>query len=229
MKLANRIINFILYLGMIPIFGIGLYALGDAFAVSQSASVGDDLAELANHDDDEVFIEIERDSRYVIAWLSIEGTNINYPVVQGEDNAYFLNRNYKGEYATAGSLFLDYRNDKDFGDVFSIIYGHRMGNGEMFSDIHKFKNADFLNAHRMGKLKLRGRSYNLEILTYAEIKADDWSIYNVEKSRTNKEVINKIVGDDSLEVVGEERYVLLSTCDGARKKIRNVLLAKLLI
>ena len=63
MKLANRIINFILYLGMIPIFGIGLYALGDAFAVSQSASVGDDLAELANHDDDEVFIEIERDSR----------------------------------------------------------------------------------------------------------------------------------------------------------------------
>ena len=229
MKLINRIIDTVFYLGMIPILCVGLYALWDAFAVSQSANIDEGLIELANRDDDELFKKTDTDSKYIIAWLSIKGTNINYPVVQGEDNAYFLNRNYKGEYATAGSLFLDYRNSKDFSDVFSIIYGHRMGNGEMFSDIHRFKDGDFLAAHKTGQLKLRGSDYDFEILSYAEVKSDNWGIYNVEKSRNNSDVIRAIVGENDNYNLGIGRYILLSTCDGVKKKLRNVLLVKLLV
>lgn len=93
--------------------------------------------------------------------------------MQGGDNGWFLNRNYKGIFATAGSIFLDFRNVKDFSDKFSVIYGHRMGNGEMFSDIQKFKNEEFFNLHQNGILRLRERLLNLEVAAYAEINDDE--------------------------------------------------------
>jgi len=224
----DRILDLILNLGMIPILCIGVFAIWDVGMVSKGAQVDNGLVELAQKDDAAVFEKIEVDSKYVIAWLSVDGTNINYPVVQGKDNDFFLNRNYKGEYATAGSLFLDYRNNKKFKDVFSIIYGHRMGNGEMFSDIHKFKAADFMAAHKAGKLKIRDRNYDLEIMAYAEVRANDWDIYNVEKSKNDIQVVEKILNDGGAGTrVTDGRYVLLSTCDGARKNLRNVLLARI--
>ena len=93
--------------------------------------------------------------------------------MQGNDNDWFLNRNYKGDFATAGSLFLDYRNANDFGDKFSIIYGHRMGNGEMFSDIQKYKTRTFFEEHHSGSLRQAEQSFKIEIIAYAEIDADD--------------------------------------------------------
>ena len=167
-------------LGLAPFLWIGVCALFDAILVSHSAVIDKGILELANAQSDKLFDEMN--SKYVIAWLKIDNTNINYPVVQGEDNSWFLNRNYKGDFATAGSIFLDYRNVKDFGDNFSIIYGHRMGNGEMFSDIQKYKNEEFFSLNQSGSLRLKKREISLKIIAYAEVKADDWGIYNVEKS-----------------------------------------------
>ena len=143
-------------------FLISIYALLDVLLVSHSALIDRGVLRLAEAQSDQLFDEI--DSKYVIAWIRIDDTNINYPVVQGSDNAWFLNRNYKGDFATAGSIFLDYRNTKNFSDSFSIIYGHRMGNGEMFSDIQKFKNEEFFNSHQEGVLSLRERLLNLKII-----------------------------------------------------------------
>ncbi len=133
--------------------------------------VDEKIVQLAETQSDDLFAEM--DSEYVIAWITINDTNINYPVVQGGDNGWFLNRNYKGIFATAGSIFLDFRNVKDFSDKFSVIYGHRMGNGEMFSDIQKFKNEEFFNLHQNGILRLRERLLNLEVAAYAEINDDE--------------------------------------------------------
>lgn len=173
MRVANKILDLLFYALIVPILGVSVYAMIDANIVSKSAALSVDVQEYAAKDGDEVFDELDDDSKYIIAWLRIDDTNINYPVVQGEDNAWFLNRNYKGEFATAGSLFLDYRNNDSFMDRFSIIYGHRMGNGEMFSDIHKFEKQDYFNSHRSGTLKMRGINWRLEIVAYAEVNARD--------------------------------------------------------
>ena len=190
------------------------------------------LIMLANQDGDEVFDVTDKESEYVIAWLRIDGTNIDYPVVQGKNNTWFLNRNYKGEFATAGSLFLDYRNSMDFSDNFSIIYGHRMGNGEMFSDIQKFKDGDFFSSHRNGVLKRRGVSHDLEIVVYAEIDARNWNVYNTGVSRMNdKYGVTEEIFDAAIwrrDDGGNGRFVLLSTCDGQDKDKRDVLLVRLL-
>lgn len=199
--------------------------------MSRSATVDEKIVQLAETQSDDLFAEM--DSEYVIAWITINDTNINYPVVQGGDNGWFLNRNYKGIFATAGSIFLDFRNVKDFSDKFSVIYGHRMGNGEMFSDIQKFKNEEFFNLHQNGILRLRERLLNLEVAAYAEINDDEWTVYNVEKSANENasqaigEVLNAAIWKRR-ELKENGRFLLLSTCDGDVKNKRDVLLVAIL-
>lgn len=83
----------------------------------------------------------------IAAWLVIEGTEINYPVVQGRDNDYYLNRQFDKSYNSAGCLFLDASNDGSFRDLNSIIYGHYMKNGTMFADLFLYKEQTFYDEH----------------------------------------------------------------------------------
>ena len=188
MNLIGRVLDFALYVGTIPFLCVGLFALADVHLVSRSGLIDNDLVEIVKDADSnkQLFDRLDEESRYIIAWLTIFGTNIDYPVVQGNDNSWFLNRNYKGDFATAGSIFLGYRNGSSFTDYFSIIYGHRMGNGEMFSDIYKFKDRAYFDEHRRGMLRMRDYDLQIVVVSYAEIDADDWAIYNVGRSRNDR-------------------------------------------
>mgnify|MGYP000782800669 FL=1 len=83
----------------------------------------------------------------IVAWIYIEGTKINYPIVQGGDNSYYLKHLFSGEWNGSGCIFLDFRNDVSFADRHSIIYGHHMKNGTMFTDIDKYKKQEFFDEH----------------------------------------------------------------------------------
>ena len=171
MRAVSKVLDVLLWLGLMPVAFVAAYGAYDGLSVSHSAVISGDIIKLAEAHSDGLFETI--DSEYVIAWLTVDETNISYPVVQGMDNNWFLNRNYKGEYATAGSIFLDYRNAVNFSDRFSIAYGHRMGGGEMFSDIQKYKTRTFFEEHHSGSLRQVERSFKIEIIAYAEIDADD--------------------------------------------------------
>ena len=228
MRCVSKILDMFFFVCMVPMLMIGLYALVDGILVSESATIEKDIIELAEKGDDEIFDRLEEESPYTVAWLQVEKTNINYPVVQGDDNTWFLNRNYRGDFATAGSLFLDYRNDANFEDVFSIVYGHRMGNGEMFSDVHLFKDESFFREHKTGRIKKKSQNVELEVVAYAEVKANDWSIYNVKRSRNNigvvQEIVKKAIRRSDGDVIVDGKYVLFSTCDAKKKEVRDVLL-----
>ena len=88
----------------------------------------------------------------IVAWIYIEGTKINYPIVQGEDNSYYLKHLFSGEWNGSGCIFLDSRNDASFADRHSIIYGHHMKNGTMFTDLDKYKKQDFFDEHPVALL-----------------------------------------------------------------------------
>lgn len=70
----------------------------------------------------------------IVAWIRIEAAGIDYPVVQGEDNDYYLHHTFRGEPNIAGSIFMDYRNE-DFMDEKVILYGHNMRDGSMFAGL----------------------------------------------------------------------------------------------
>lgn len=89
-------------------------------------------------------IEINDD---VKAWIYIEGTDVNYPVLQGIDNNQYLFQSYKKKYLTAGSIYIDYRCDDDFSDKHTVVYGHNMKNGTMFGQMDKYKTDEYLKEH----------------------------------------------------------------------------------
>lgn len=107
----------------------------------------------------------------IVAWLRIPGV-LDYPVVQGTDNSYYLHHTFRKEYNIAASIFLDARNMADFSDNKNIIYGHNMRNGSMFHVLRKFQNLDFYQANREIWLYLPDGSVQVyEIVGCEEVKA----------------------------------------------------------
>lgn len=103
----------------------------------------------------------------VVAWIYLEDTHINYPVVLGSDNDYYLTHLYNGKSNGAGSIFADCRNSGTFTDRNTILYGHRMNNGTMFADISNYSNREFFDGH----------PYVLIITPDAKYKAEVFSAY----------------------------------------------------
>ena len=105
-----------------------------------------------------------------MAWLRIPDV-LDYPVVQGMDNSYYLYRTFRNEYNIAGSIFLDAQNTADFSDSKNIIYGHNMRNDSMFHVLKNFQNLDFCQANREIWLYLPDGSVHVyEIVGCEEVK-----------------------------------------------------------
>lgn len=84
------------------------------------------------------------------SWINIPNTVIDYPVVQGKDNEFYLKNNFYKEESISGSIFIDSRNNINE-DKNLVLYGHNMKNGSMFADINKFKDSDFF---KKGEIKI---------------------------------------------------------------------------
>ncbi len=78
-----------------------------------------------------------------MGWIRVGGTEIDYPIVKGSDNDYYLNHNYKDDYNVFGAIFMDYRNKEDFSDQNTIIYGHNNVRAGNFKDLHKYEEENF--------------------------------------------------------------------------------------
>ena len=89
---------------------------------------------------------------------------IDYPVVQGEDNDYYLHHLYTGEWNSLGTLFVDFRNKKLFADQISVIYGHSMLNGSMFFILERYKRQSFYEEHKEFVFETPEKKYTLEPL-----------------------------------------------------------------
>ena len=139
-----------------------------------------------------------------IGWLSIDGTNISYPVMHTpSDPQKYLRRNFYGKYSQNGVPFLDGRCDLQSTNL--IIYGHNMKNGTMFSDLKRYVDRDFLNAHRTVKFETTDG-----VQTFIVTEAL--------KTNTSDAWYNRITAEDG-------RQLILSTCYGSGKDGRLLIIA----
>lgn len=83
----------------------------------------------------------------VLGWILIPGTKISYPVLQGEDNEYYLKRNWKQKRNSTGSIYMECQNSRDFSDFSTILYGHRMSDRSMFGLLKKYAQPDYWKDH----------------------------------------------------------------------------------
>jgi SrtB family sortase len=110
--------------------------------------------------DFDALAEVNPDIR---AWLLCEDTAINYPIVQGEDNDYYLRRLYDGTSNKSGCLFADYENAGDFSNRNTIIYGHNMLDGAMFSSLTQYQDGAYYEAHPEMLLATPDGNYVIEL------------------------------------------------------------------
>lgn len=140
-----------------------------------------------------------------IGWLSIDGTNISYPVMYTPSEPQkYLRRNFYGKYSQSGVPFLDGRCDIQSTNL--IIYGHNMKNGTMFSALKKYADKDFLSAHRTVKFETADG-------------VQTFTVIEVLKTNTSDAWYDRITAEDG------SRCLVLSTCYGSGKDGRLLIIA----
>ena len=110
----------------------------------------------------------------VVGWIYIPDTQVNYPILQGEDNDEYLYHLLTGEYNSSGSIFLDAYVAADFSGPNSPIYGHNMKNGSMFKDIVNYKKQEFFDAHPTAMLMTPEKNYFVHL--FSGYTTDSWGI-----------------------------------------------------
>lgn len=152
----------------------------------------------------------------VVAWVTIDDTAIDYPVMQADNNSKYLNLDPYGKFSLSGSIFLDFRNAADFSDEYSLVYGHHMEYGKMFGALDDFLNQTYMEEHATGTL-LIGRTgeaeYPLQVFASMEANARDDMIFSPIESVGTEEYIksNAEYYIDYPDLQGN-RILGLSTC-----------------
>ena len=124
------------------------------------------------------FAALSRINRDIVGWLYCEGTPINYPVVLGSDDEYYLDHLFDGTQNANGCLFLDSRVDASFSSVHSIIYGHHMRSGAMFAALDGYKRQSFYDAHPTMLLITPDATYEVRLFAayVADPSEDAWEV-----------------------------------------------------
>ena len=151
----------------------------------------------------------------MVAWITIDGTNIDYPVMQASDNMKYLNMNPYGEYSLSGSIFLDSRNSEDFSDDYSILYGHHMEYGVMFGALDEFLDEEYMKKHSKGTL-IVGRSgsvsYDLGVFACMIINEYDMKMLDPDSLENISALISEEASVINTSIKNSDHIMVLSTC-----------------
>lgn len=230
-KLINNIVLVIL---VILLFYSG-YALYDAYATYQKAELSDEILQYKPEENEKFSLEsIQKEiNEDICGWIRLDGTNIDYPMVIGKDNTEYLNNDYKKEYSITGSIFLDYRNDRNFKDDYTIIYGHNLKADLMFAEVRNYAEKKYFDEHSTGMLYTGDKIYKIDVLYFESVNAYS-KVYSLTLRRndSNKELIqefesNVITKNSSVKANSKDKLILLSTCNSSDTETRSVLVGKL--
>lgn len=167
----------------------------------------------------------------IIAWLYCPDTQINYPIVQSENNQYYLHRLPDGSYNDAGTLFADYRCSADFSDWNTVIYGHNMKNDSMFGALPEYADQAYYEAHPILYLLTPRQSYKIELIA-GYVTPSDSEVYSIpataeERTWLVSSALEQSNFTTAADIQSEDRLITLSTCSYEYDTARYVLLGVL--
>ena len=168
----------------------------------------------------------------VIGWIYVPGTHINYPIMQGEDNEFYLKHTWQNVKNTVGAIFMECRNYPDFADFNTILYGHNMRNNSMFGDLDQFKGAWFASRTPYVYVANDEGTFRYEVFSYHSAPVDSFVYgvsFNQRDTRENFIAAAIEACEDDLGIVPAytDRILTLSTCTGSTHENRWVVHARL--
>ena len=245
---SNNRINpkVVLALGMCIIIGAcgGIFYIYNGYEKSESLyeSLANEYITVTESSDWQDMIEVDFDrltaiNSDVIGWIYVEGTDISYPIMYSGDDETYLHTMIDGNYAKAGSVFLEGANSSDFSDSHSIIYGHNMRNLSMFGTLKYYKSDEnYLDEHRYFQVITPTGKMRFEIFSYFDTEPASW-VYGLPYSDSDEfqDYINRLITHsyrdiDTDEIVdSDDQIITLSTCSssGMRFTVHGYMVARM--
>ena len=234
-RVGNRILNIIVGILTLILFLYGAYCLWDTYVTARGAFISDDLLEykpIPGQEENPTLDELMAINPDVVGWLAVDDTHIDYPVVQGEDDMEYINKDVYGQFALSGSIFLSCVNSRDFTDPYSLVYGHHMANGAMFGDIIEFADPAYFEAHTTGTLYLPEQTIPITLFACVETSASDPVVYNPQAQEKDVSGLLSYLKENAVQyreigVQSDDRIIGLSTCAEAETNGRVIVFGRL--
>ncbi len=197
--------------------------------------IAEEIAEEQNVEEDNINIEnLYKINSDIVGWVKIEGTNIDYPVMQTKNNPnYYLRRNFYKEYSVMGTPYLAEQCDLQSSDNL-IIYGHHISNNKMFGELEKYKQEDYFKEHQIIKFYTKEEKVEYEIVavfkTVAYTGFKYYNYYNLKSESEFIAFINKCYDlafyDTRKKAEYGDKLISLSTCEYSQTNGRLVVVAR---
>ena len=235
-RVGNRILSIMAGILILLMLSYGVYSLWDTYKIYANSFADEELLQFRPTDDGEdnpTLKDLKKLNPDVKAWIQVPKTNIDYPVVQGQDDMEYINKNVHGEFELSGAIFLSCLNKDDFSDPYNLVYGHNMKNGGMFADVADFTNKEYFETHQKGKLYLADATRKIRFFACMKVTAADAKIYHPDGYRKEnlKDLLDYIQANAvqyrDVNVADENSLIALSTCSEAETNGRVVLIGKL--
>lgn len=162
------------------------------------------------------FAKLKQKNSDAIAWIKVNGTDIDFPVVKGTDNSYYLTHNFDKEKNKAGWIFADYRNKFDGTDKNIIIYGHNMKNGSMFASLKDVIKEEWYNNENNKYIALITENENCKYQVFSVYQTETEEYYLQTNISNFEEFVEKIKGRSkknfNVDIKETDSILTLSTC-----------------
>lgn len=170
------------------------------------------------------FSKLKKQNNEAIAWLKVNNTNIEYPVVKGTNNSFYLNHSFDKSNNSAGWIFADYRNKFDNTDKNIVIYGHNMRDGSMFGSMLNILNAKWHENEENTNITLYTENEKCiyKVFSVYKIKNEDYYIKTEFKDDNEfegfiKNLKKRSIKDFNVDVSKDDNILTLSTCANNNK------------
>lgn len=239
LKLLNNIYGWVVGAVVMAAVAYAGYSIWDNFQIYQAAEdVQNEIRQLKPDKEAKGgpgFDDLRKLNGEVVGWITVDGTNIDYPILQGENNLDYMNKDVYGNFSLAGSIFLDTRNQRDFSDDYALIYGHNMDEHLMFGDLALFKEKDFFENNQTASLLVPGEKRDLKVAAVLQIPAGTEDIFNPDKWKNNLNGLGEFIKDSSIwyhtdliqgliSHASQMEVVSLVTCSDGSTNDRTVLI-----
>ena len=185
------------------------------------------------------FAKLQAQNPHIYAWIEVEGTKVDYPIVQHPtDNSYYLTHTIDGVKTTAASIYTESFNSTDFEDHHTVIYGHNMKNGTMFRTLHNFEDYDFFEEHRDITIYMPDQTRHYEVFAaYTYDNRHLLNTYYCEEPESFQSYLDEVFSirdmgayiDHDMEVTGEDYIITLSTCVNSGNATQRYLVQAVLV
>lgn len=237
-EIGDRILSFFAIILMVAMLSFGGFSLWDTYVNMTGAFLNNDFLKykpnLDNQEESRLSLQelmlLNPDTR---GWITLEGTHIDYPMVQGQDDMEYVNKDVTGEFSLSGAIFLSAGNKPDFSDPYMLTYGHHMDNGGMYGDVLEFSKREYFEENQIGHLFLPdGSVRKMEVFALIECDAYDGMIYSTsDRGGHIMELVQYLKNHSThfrdIGMRETDQIIALSTCVSLETNGRAVVMARL--